>query len=501
MNTLKEYYKGWDSMKLYQRPSRDAFRKIIADIRQHYQITESPHFALIQQLETEFKHNDAHIKSILGGLIFELSFCSPDEKSFIYKRLGLSDRGFSDDERFVYLHCFKKYISNKNLIKPFENKIELLKLVDEQYSLAAKKSLEKSEFFSNGLFLLETLVNEISSMEKKYKKGNEKRLLAFKFIRFVDEVCRERYKQNRHDEANCIETCNALVGAIILPMLSIKKESQHRYFFSAEGGWFTSGSTGFQILLSMLRRININNVDDLSREQRLIYLHATKTILDTIRMPAMRENYEKTMKDVEIDEKQLNKFYSELTRESFHQEEKAKEPSFLERTGDYLAQYSTGLMLTKYTSEVFLPICVKTVVGGSLGPTALAMYATGFAGTFLVSTQLGRLVNDHVIKPTTAYVWASALQMLCYAGKKAATAAFGIHSPDAYMVSISVTPEGLQMLLEHPDIEPDAKEFMIDLIAALHDSPLVSKEDKAQLDQFFNHEKQDELYSFELVPR
>src|SRR3990167_5417018 len=156
-------------------------------------------------------------------------------------------------------------------------------------------------------------------------------------------------------------------------------------------------------------------------------------------------------------------------------------------------------MLTKYTSEVFLPICVKTVVGGSLGPTALAMYATGFAGTFLVSTQLGRLVNDHVIKPTTAYVWASALQMLCYAGKKAATAAFGIHSPDAYMVSISVTPEGLQMLLEHPDIEPDAKEFMIDLIAALHDSPLVSKEDKAQLDQFFNHEKQDELYSFELV--
>jgi len=165
-----------------------------------------------------------------------------------------------------------------------------------------------------------------------------------------------------------------------------------------ESSWLPAGGSlinhGSELCKGLLSGLN-KQYDDFDHAERIRLL---KRLLDFIEKAKIDFSQYKNMKREQI---------YEMINQLITQEEIAKKvPSIQARCAGiavgYAAQYGINVLVTHFASEIVVPQVGCMIVGSVAGPLGIVSY--GVAG-MVIETQLGQLVQEHIIDKATALAY------------------------------------------------------------------------------------------------
>lgn len=412
-----------------------------------------------------------------------------DLSKIIEEKLAVSsDNVLRDEERFIYLsdlyYYIKDHIHYEELNHPiWKSKQNLLNDICLAMSQVKKRDEERVRLLTHGAPKLNMLLNYIEELHETYNEACKLRLFTnsnrknlLKFVQFISKACESSFNIEKGGDDNYEETYKAILGLLLLGIMQINAE--YKYFFSPQGGYLNKGSELFKSLIKLL---NVEDLNEIPYDDRIEWFRALTNKISNVKKAEMQELRMEWLKEIaepsgdatplqKLDEKILKKTASFQEKIDFYvnqlQREK-RQSSFparcLAKGISFGAQYGIGCALA---SQV-MPLLGGVAAGVLGGPVGVVVYAA--AGTVLM-TKLSGIIPGPV---SWAYGWVL---------DKIGTA-IGDTTVNVVKYTFSVGKNGLQMLLGHPGLKPEDREFMQRYIDAILNAPVrvVSEEEKSQL--------------------
>lgn len=453
-------------------------------------------------------HQEKDIKKacqkLMGALVFELEFIkeveysgrSPEKNKSLIGRLtgtgsslytiikellGITPDNFlNDDQRLIYLNKFYWHVKEK-----YPHDHELIKNVEERLKVVKEREMDRISVLAQGIPALNILKKNLAKLFDDYDKAasfryyrNAKRFQSLNFIDIISQTADQLYHTDaiKNDVDNLTKdyayllSTNARAGAVLFVLLTIDKEYKGYEYLTRERGI---------LFEKCLKVLGLKSLKNLSADKRIELLRALSLHINILKMnrpsyDTLSQQWLKIGIDMETYLTDIEKFINE-------QEILKNEASWSKTIANYLVRYGLGFAAAQYAADIVLPAISTTVIGGMTGPVGMAIY---LAGGTLVATQLGRLVNDEVITPGSAKLFAWTLDKV---GSKITDV-----TADAAAVTIEMTKEGYNALRGHPALSAKDQEFNQDFIDTLLELPhsILPEEEKDQIRAVLGQEKE-----------
>lgn len=406
--------------------------------------------------------------------------------SELHKLLG----EVSVDDRLIEINKLRRYVRDK---LPFDaincatwpTTQALLNNIEQVESKLVKvKEKIKINKLLHTMPDLGALKNNISAISESYhasrggKSENSKRESTLAFIDFVattsDEIYGTAYRDKKRDEnekdAAYRDAYNAHRGMILYALLQVQDEYN---------GWLLSPHRS-ALFRECLIALGYSSLKEISHDERIEWLRALSTHLDTVRTikGRIRTKDNKTAYIELLEKWQERKLHNldaikhDIEDKIFRFEEEKKQPSFIVSTAksatSSLAAYGVQRAAVGYITEyALIPAVTATLSGLVAGPVGVVV--GGVVGPF-VANRIGRLISENLIPAAVGNIAATIIDRIASKmGEAAAAAAFAL---------FSVSANGMQKLLgfykEH--LSEDFDEEWVNTLLDLPDSILSAQE-------------------------
>lgn len=481
----------------YSLPDKDTASKFYELLKQFYKGRNQQRLSFLEIFKSIsndiFRKDSRRIDVLVGMLIFEMEIIRLKEyKGFspakrkawfekgsdfytdIKKILSISkQKQIRDDERFILVLAFFKYLETcgcfeKKMIPCWKSLENLLKDIISVLNVLKDRENRRISLMTYGPPNLEILRSKILEL---LSLNSSRSLLPF--IKLISETCEkiypdEKLKDHNHDFSDdllYLQSCNAQLGLILFVLMNIHEE--YKYYKKI---WSPEHS---RVYKKCLEALNAKQLEDIEQDKTVIWLRALLTHLDHIKQnpelyqTQFKDAYEKRFSLIQAYEKDIERF---LIKEENKKRAPSRPVYYLIKATNFATQYGLSFLFTQATKEWALQS-----IGSSLlletGPIGLVIY--GATGT-IVMTQLGRLIGGQ-LPAAVGCMYAWVLDKVGHAVAK--------RTVDAATYAFSVSQQGLEALLNHPDLDEEDKGLMKDFINSLLKAPneVIPIEDKNHL--------------------
>jgi hypothetical protein len=382
-------------------------------------------------------------KVLIGALVFEMEIIEKEykgssagvSKGWVYnsgsqlytdivRLLGVTpENQLSDDERMIHLFKFYEYVQKilpdscvDQLI--WKSKIGLQDAVKAQLKRVKQREFKKIDALVHGTPNLTAIRKNVGKIYVDYQKAvssrwfqNKKRTSLLVFIDFIDQTCRDLYDKDfsgketteQEKDINYMQAFNTRMGLIMFVLTNISNE-------------YAVLSPERSILFQRcLKTVNAKHLSRIEYESKITWLRALSTHLSNIK--SLKDYYQKTLKTWEpqglVNIENIHSLIeTELTILDAEKNRPSRSVEYLGTATSYAAQYGLAFAATKYAANMALfaiPRLATIAATAAMGPVGLVVY--GAAGT-IITTQIGRLVKDHLVPVAVAGLYAKILEKI-----------------------------------------------------------------------------------------